>query len=90
MSKFEIIDISRLNTYTIMRGMLEVMQFRKRKKLFGKSKNEHLQKTKKTKKEDLTSGCPQSFGYLATRPKNEPIPQQCLFCLKLVDCLYKK
>jgi len=70
--------------------MPEIMQFRKRKKFFGKQKKERLQKTKQTvNEENVTSGCPHSFGYLAVRPKNDPISQKCLFCLKLVECLYK-
>ena len=40
-------------------------------------------------KERKTSGCPQDFGYLANRPKDAPIPQECLFCPKMVDCMLK-
>ena len=39
--------------------------------------------------ERKTSGCPQDFGYLANRPKDAPIPQECLFCPKMVDCMLK-
>jgi hypothetical protein len=38
-------------------------------------------------KEDGSSGCPETFGYLANRPKNVPIPQGCLICPKMVDCV---
>ncbi|MCZ2808036.1 MAG: hypothetical protein O2V44_01620 [Candidatus Bathyarchaeota archaeon] len=38
-------------------------------------------------KESGSSGCPQSFGYLANRPKDTPIPQECLVCPKMVDCM---
>ncbi len=38
-------------------------------------------------KEEEKSGCPQTFGYLANRPKDVPIPQQCLVCPKMVDCM---
>jgi hypothetical protein len=41
------------------------------------------------KKEDQSSGCPQTFGYLAKRPNDAPIPQQCMFCPKIVDCMLK-
>ena len=41
------------------------------------------------KEEKGPSGCPQHFGYLANRPKNEPIPQECLTCLKIVNCMLK-
>ena len=35
------------------------------------------------------SGCTHNFGYLANRPKNDPIPQECLTCPKIVDCMLK-
>lgn len=38
-------------------------------------------------KQDSNSGCPQSFGYLANRPKDETIPQVCFVCPKMVDCM---
>lgn len=31
--------------------------------------------------------CPQDFGYLADRPKDTPIPQECLLCPRMVDCM---
>jgi len=36
-----------------------------------------------------TSGCPHSFGYLAVRPPETPIPQECMLCPKIVDCMLK-
>ena len=41
------------------------------------------------KKEKAPSECPHNFGYLANRPKNAPIPQGCLTCPKIVDCMLK-
>lgn len=35
------------------------------------------------------SGCPHDFGYLAKRPKDAPIPQQCLVCSRIMDCMLK-
>jgi len=35
------------------------------------------------------SGCPHHFGYLANRPKDVPIPQECLTCPKIVDCMLR-
>jgi hypothetical protein len=35
------------------------------------------------------SGCPHHFRYLAKRPKNAPIPQECLICSKVVECMLK-
>jgi len=31
--------------------------------------------------------CPHHFGYLANLPKNVPLPQECLICLKVADCM---
>jgi hypothetical protein len=39
------------------------------------------------KKDHDSSGCPESFGYLANRPSETPIPPQCLTCPKMVDCM---
>lgn len=36
-----------------------------------------------------SSGCPETFGYLANRPQDVPIPQGCLICLQMVDCMLK-
>ncbi len=34
-----------------------------------------------------SSGCPHSFGYLKEHPKNTPIPNECLTCTKIMECL---
>ena len=31
--------------------------------------------------------CPHHFGYLKKRPKNTPIPDACLTCQKMIQCL---
>jgi len=36
-----------------------------------------------------SSACSRHFGYLATRPKDAPIPQECLICSKIVNCMLK-
>jgi hypothetical protein len=35
------------------------------------------------------SACSRHFGYLANRPKDAPIPQECLICSKIVNCMLK-
>jgi len=40
-------------------------------------------------KEESLKGCPHHFGYLAHRPKNTPIPQECLTCQKIVECMLR-
>jgi len=32
-------------------------------------------------------GCPHHFGYLGKHPKNTPIPNECLTCIKIMECL---
>jgi hypothetical protein len=39
------------------------------------------------KGEKGSPSCPEQFGYLANRPKDVPIPQECLSCPKMVDCM---
>jgi len=34
-----------------------------------------------------SSGCPHHFGYLKEHPKNIPIPNECLTCTKIMQCL---
>ena len=41
------------------------------------------------KGEESPKGCPHHFGYLAQRPKDASIPQKCLTCPKIVDCMLK-
>jgi len=57
----------------------------------GKKEEKAMKEEPKTKPsaEKLTgfSGCPQTFGYLANRPPETPIPQECLLCPKMVDCM---
>ena len=42
------------------------------------------------KEEKVPSECPHNFGYLASRAKDAPIPQECLTCPKIVDCMLKR
>lgn len=42
------------------------------------------------KEEKGPSGCHHDLGYLARRPKDVPIPQECLVCSKIVDCMLKR
>jgi hypothetical protein len=50
------------------------------------------EKTKHEKPEKIVNNsldCPKTFGYLAKRSPEVPIPQGCLTCLKIVDCMLK-
>jgi hypothetical protein len=58
------------------------------KSFFGRFRKQS-KKTKKTNKNGSFSlECPYSFGYLTHLPKNIPIPDNCMFCIKLINCRY--
>jgi len=37
---------------------------------------------------DGPSGCMHNLGYLKRRAKSDPIPEECLTCSKMIDCMY--
>jgi hypothetical protein len=39
------------------------------------------------REERFFSGCLHHFGYLSSRPKDSPIPQECIICERLGDCM---
>lgn len=39
------------------------------------------------REERIFSGCLHHFGYLSCRPKDSPIPQECIICQRLGDCM---
>jgi hypothetical protein len=41
---------------------------------------------KSEKTEDVPS-CSHHMGFLKKREKNSPIPEECLTCLKMIDCM---
>ena len=65
------------------------MRFRKNKVVITKNETESLKSTKVTgDEENVTSECSHAYGYLAVRPKNSPIPKECLCCLQVIECFY--
>jgi len=46
-----------------------------------------MKKNVQALEEKIFSGCLHHFGYLADRPKNAPIPQECILCQRLGDCM---
>jgi DNA-directed RNA polymerase subunit RPC12/RpoP len=40
-----------------------------------------------TKMEEAVT-CAHYLGYLKRRPKNTPIPEECLTCTKMIECMY--
>jgi hypothetical protein len=55
----------------------------RKKALFSKRQKELVMPA--IEEENIRS-CPASFGYLAYLSKAIPIPQQCYYCHKLVEC----
>lgn len=47
-------------------------------------------KAKEIPKKAGPPGCSYYFGYLGQLPKNDPIPDDCLGCFKLMECLIKQ
>jgi hypothetical protein len=55
-----------------------------------KEKKEETAAKSLAKKEKSASSCPHRFGYLASRSKNAPIPQECLTCQKILECMHSE
>jgi len=53
-------------------------------------KQEELPIEPPEKEEKGPSKCAGYLGYLASLPENKPIPQECLTCPKVLDCVMKK
>jgi hypothetical protein len=51
------------------------------------NRNKDEETHEKSAENNTKTGCPERFGYLANRPDGEPIPQYCLTCTKMVDCM---
>jgi len=47
-----------------------------------------VKKAVKEKHEDVVE-CKHSLGYLKSRPKDTPIPDECLTCGKMIECLLR-
>ena len=49
--------------------------------------DETKEETAAAHEERFFSGCLHHFGYLSSRPQNSPIPQECILCQRLGDCM---
>ena len=65
-------------------------QPQKEEKEKEKKKKEETPVQPPEKEGKCPSECPHRFGYLASRAKDAPIPQECLICPKIVDCMLKR
>lgn len=45
------------------------------------------EETAAAQEERFFSGCLHHFGYLSSRPSDSPIPQECILCQRLGDCM---
>ncbi len=69
--------------------VLDVISAQPKKEEEEKKKKEEPSAKPPEKEEKGSSECSHHFGYLANRPKDAPIPQECLTCPKIVDCMLK-
>ena len=49
--------------------------------------NSNNDKKELVSEERFFSGCLHHFGYLSSRPKDSPIPPECIICQRLGDCM---
>ena len=84
-----------LKTHILATKQQHAMQT-KQQKMSGKhrSKNKGSKVKSSVKEENAAareerffSGCLHHFGYLSSRPKDSPIPQECILCQRLGDCM---
>jgi hypothetical protein len=57
------------------------------KKSVSTVKSKMKEETAAAREERFFSGCLHHFGYLSSRPKDSPIPQECILCQRLGDCM---
>ena len=70
--------------------VLDIISAQPQKQKEEKKKKEEPPVKPPEKKEKGPSKCAGYLGYLASLPKNKPIPQECLICPKVLDCVMKK
>jgi DNA-directed RNA polymerase subunit RPC12/RpoP len=53
----------------------------------AEEENENVQEMEVEDKMEETVACAHHLGYLKRRPKKTPIPEECLTCAKMIDCI---
>jgi len=64
--------------------------FNKTESIVGKIRNENPprgEECKKISEEIGSEACPYFFGYLRSLPRNDSIPDECLICIKVMQCM---
>ena len=83
MSNFEITNIIKLrHNFDWL-----VINVQLRKKVLFAQPKKIKPAPNQAKQASISADCRHSYGYLADRPKNTPIPNECLFCLRVTGCL---
>lgn len=62
----------------------------RKKKTVSVEEKEPILKQEKPHPAPEKQGCPHYFGYLAERSKKGKIPEECMMCEKIVQCMLKK
>ena len=86
--KLDVLSVQHLKEVRARKKETPIKPLRRKEKEEEKKKEEPLVKPPQ-KKEKGPSKCSGYIGYLATLPKNKPIPQECLICPKVLDCVMK-
>jgi len=55
-----------------------------------KTRVESTLQMEKPIKNKENSGCQHHLGYLSEREKNQPIPDECIVCKDIVECMLRK
>lgn len=63
------------------------MQMSQRTTMAAETKTNGNEENVVAREERFFSGCLYHFGYLSSRPKDSPIPQECILCQRLGDCM---
>ncbi len=53
----------------------------------AEEEDENFQEMEVEEKMEEAVACTHHLGYLKRRPKNTPIPEECLTCAKMIDCM---
>jgi len=74
--------------YACPRCLTQVRELNGKKKENGKTSTLNGIAAKRVKKLDSVV-CKHHFGYLKNRQKNDPIPDECLVCHRMIECMLR-
>ena len=75
--------------FSSLRAKLDVISTKPQNQEEEKKKKEKPAVRPPEKKEKGSRRCAHYLGYLASRPTDAPLPQECLMCPKVMDCAMK-